>query len=60
MPRNFKTLANITVWILFIFGCLTILPIPFLGYNGTWTHSAVGIASLVLSVVTMKLRKSLD
>lgn len=63
MPPVFKTLASITVWILFVIGCLAILtqiPIPFLHGGGSWQYLAIGIASLVLSVFTMKIRKSLD
>jgi len=65
MPSYFKTLATITVWILFITGCLCILAsfiVPALDhyYSSDWLRLAVGVASLVLSVVVMKLRKSLD
>jgi hypothetical protein len=63
MPPIFKALATITVWILFITGCLVILtalPVPFFGFGGGWQCLAVGIASLGLAVVTIKLRKSLD
>ncbi len=63
MPHIFKALASITVWILFVTGCLVILtafPIPFLDFSGSWQRLAVGIASLVLSVVVMKLRKTLE
>jgi hypothetical protein len=64
MPPVFKALASITVWILFIVGCLmvlTIIPIPFLHYyGGGWQNIAVGIASLSLSVAVMKARKSLE
>ncbi len=63
MPPVFKALASITAWILFVTGCLSILtalPIPFLDYGGNWQRLAVGIASLVLSVVVMKIRKTLE
>ena len=63
MPPIFKALASITVWILFVTGCLVILtclPLPYLDFGGNWQRLAVGVASLVLSVVTMKLRKSLE
>lgn len=63
MPPVFKALASITVWILFIVGCLVILtalPLPYLDFGGNWQRLAVGIASLVLAVVTMKLRKTLE
>jgi hypothetical protein len=63
MPPVFKALASIIVWILFITGCLLILavlPIPYLDFGGNWQRIAVGIASLVLSVVVMKMRKTLE
>jgi hypothetical protein len=63
MPPIFKALASITVWVLFITGCLTILmalPIPYLDSGWNWQRMAVGIASLVLSVVVMKMRKTLE
>lgn len=64
MPRIFKTLASITVWILFIIGCLILLaqiPIICLGIRGgSWQYLALSIASLFLSVVAMKLIKTLD
>ncbi len=71
MPQIFKALASITVWILFIFGCLSLLG----GFARTFGAGAgmespelslvsayfgYGIVSLVLSVVTMKIRKSLE
>jgi hypothetical protein len=63
MPPIFKALASITVWILFIVGCLMILfalPIPFWNRGGSGYSWLVGIASLFLSAVTMKIRKSID
>ncbi len=71
MPPIFKALASITVWILFIFGCLSLLG----GFGRTFGASVgmespelslvsayfgYGILSLVLSVVTMKLRQMLE
>jgi len=64
MPPVFKALATITAWFLFIYGLLAILggfiicgmtPTSFEG----WIHQFVGIASLVLSVVVMKLRQGM-
>ena len=63
MPPIFKALATITIWILFITGCLVILtalPVPFFDFGGGWLHLAVGITSLGLAVVTIKIRQSLD
>ncbi len=72
MPQIFKALASITVWVLFVFGLLSLL----IGFARTFGASAgisgspelslisayfgYGIASLVLSVVTMKLRQMLE
>jgi hypothetical protein len=63
MPRYFKALATITVWILFIAGCLiilTALPLPYIHSSGSWQWPALGIASLFGAVVAMRLRKSLE
>ncbi|RJQ40868.1 MAG: hypothetical protein C4555_00855 [Dehalococcoidia bacterium] len=66
MPSTFKALASITVWVLFIFGLLSLVG-GFgriaAGSPSTFLMSAYfgfGVASLFLSVVTMKLRKMLD
>ncbi len=72
MPSIFKALASITVWVLFVFGCVAILmflvmgtitgvffgagPPPLTGFVG----AALGIASLILAVVAMKLRQMLE
>lgn len=64
MPSIFKTLATITVWILFIFGCLSLLggfvrifasgSLSLIG-----TYLGYGIVSLALSVVSAKLRQTM-
>jgi len=72
MPSIFKALATITVWILFIFGCLALLG----GFGRIVSYAlhyisgpsvrliggyfAMGILSLLFSVVAMKIRKMLD
>jgi len=72
MPPIFKALASITVWGLFILGWLFLLgtyigaavggalfgaePPPLCFFLG----NGVGIASLALSVVCMKLRQMLE
>ena len=66
MPPIFKALASITAWVLFIFGLLALLTAfvrifrggPSLGLM--WAYFGSAITSLFLSVVTMKLRKSLE
>ncbi len=70
MPSIFKALASITAWILFIWGCIGIL-IPTIAYfteigilNPPSTEMimswALATAVLVLAVVVMKLRHSLE
>jgi hypothetical protein len=64
MPPVFKTLATIAAWVLFIYGLLAIVGgLIICGMATTamvgWFHQFVGIASLVLSVVVMKLRQGM-
>lgn len=65
MPSIFKVLATIAVWILFVYGCLAILGgLIVCGMQTTglvgWLHLFSGVASLILSLVAMKLRKDLE
>ena len=70
MPSIFKALASITAWILFVFGCLSLLGglvrtvgAGMLGSPELALVSAYfgyGILSLILSVVAMKLRHMLE
>jgi len=70
MPPIFKALASITVWVLFIWGCVTVLTttinwlvlVGFIGEPGldAFIGWAVGTAQLVLAVVCMKLRQMLE
>jgi hypothetical protein len=66
MPSKFKVLATITVWILFVLGCIGVLFVcggiahrvggtPLI--IGAWFAS---ILSLIFAVVAMKLRKMLE
>jgi len=66
MPSIFKALATITVWILFVDGCIGVLFVcggianrvggtPLI--IGAWIAS---ILSLILAVVAMKLRQMLE
>ncbi|MBA7634745.1 hypothetical protein ES703_42335 [subsurface metagenome] len=69
MPSIFKALASITVWVLFIWGCVTIVSAT-VGYYisigiGAPTPAilmswGVGTVQLILSVVAMKLRQMLE
>jgi hypothetical protein len=72
MPQIFKALASITVWVLFIVGWLfLVLPTLMATLAGQMFHGApppwtvivglgLGIISLSLSVVAMKLRQMLE
>ncbi len=65
MPSIFKTLASITVWILFIFGCLSLLGGFARAFMGgelrlVSAYFGYGILSLILSVVAARLRKALE
>jgi high-affinity nickel permease len=71
MPQIFKALTSITVWILFIFGCLSLLG----GFARAFGASVgmdspelslvsayfgYGIVSLFLSVIAVKIRRGLE
>jgi hypothetical protein len=65
MPPIFKALATIVAWGLFVYGWLAILGgLVICGMQTThlegWLHQAAGVASLVLSVVVMILRKKME
>jgi hypothetical protein len=67
MPPIFKTLATITAWFLFIWGLILAvfdgLVLPLIGQitmTEAYFATGLGIASLILSVVAMKLRKMLE
>ena len=67
MPPIFKALATIAAWILFISGCLgVVLPAVarLIGGEAVALPSliawVIGITSLILSVVAMKLRQMLE
>jgi hypothetical protein len=66
MPSIFKALATITVWILFVYGCVGVLFVC-----GGVAHAVGGtpliidawvasILSLIFAVAAMKLRKMLE
>ncbi len=68
MQRTFKGIASITIWFLFILGLVLVvidgLVLPLVGWPITMTEAyfatGLGIASLILSVVAMKLRQMLQ
>ena len=70
MPPIFKALASVTVWILFVYGCLAVLggvvlcgmtiggaKVPDLA---ALLHPTIGVASLILSSVATWFRKALQ
>jgi hypothetical protein len=64
MPPVFKTLATITAWVLFIYGWLGILGglgccVMRISGPCAMLHPCIGVASLTLSVVVMKLRQGM-
>jgi len=67
MPPIFKALATITAWFLFILGLVLVvidgLVFPIIGrisMTDAYLATGLGIASLILAVVAMKLRKMLQ
>ena len=65
MPPIFKALASITVWILFINGCLGIVLSGVARLTTGETLGApiawgVAVVSLIAAVVAMKLRQMLE
>lgn len=70
MAPVFKTLASITVWILFVYGCLGILAgvvLCIMSVAGATVsdsaailHPSLGVASLILSSVAMWLRRAIE
>jgi hypothetical protein len=66
MPRIFKTLASIIAWVLFVFGALSLLGgfgriiggLP--AIDMMTAYFGFGIGGLFLSVVTMKLRQTME
>ncbi len=68
MPSKFKSLATIAAWVLFVFGLLRLLiglvmafsTGPTLAPTQVYLDFAVGVGSITLSVVVMRLRKMLE
>jgi hypothetical protein len=67
MPSVFKALATIAVWVLFIFGLLRLAIGLVMAFTsgpeqaamGAYLDFAVGVGSLILSVVAMRLRQAM-
>ena len=67
MPQIFKALASITVWALFIFGWIFTVHLPITSVTSGKPPDiaaaiifATGVASFILSVCAMKLRRMLE
>ena len=67
MPSIFKALATTVVWFLFVLGIILVvfdgILLPIIGQITmieAYFASGLGIACLILSVVAMKLRKTLQ
>jgi len=68
MPSVFKALATIAVWVLFIFGLLRLAIGLVMAFTSgpeevaiqTYLDFAIGVGSLTLSVVVMRLRQMLE
>ena len=70
MPPIFKALATISAWFLFIVGWLTVAVPLVMGLaigmdaegppEGIISLYQIGVASIILSVVAMKLRQKLE
>jgi hypothetical protein len=64
MPPIFKALTTIAAWVLFVYGWLGILGglgCCMMKISGPCAllHPCIGVASLILSVVAMKLRQGM-
>ncbi len=65
MPNIFKYMASVTVWVLFLFGLAALVAGFARAFNGgslpmVSAYFGYGIVSLFLSVVSARLRKTLD
>jgi hypothetical protein len=67
MQRIFKGVATITIWFLFILGLVLValdgIVFPIIGkitMTEAYFATGLGIASLILSVVAMKIRQMLQ
>ncbi len=63
MPRVFRSLASIVVWVLFVIGCIGVVHFyatAFMTGVPPMTCLGLTIASLFLSICAMKLRQMLE
>ncbi len=65
MKRTFASLTTIVVWVLFVFGAMVLAGwvlsvIPHFPFNVYFHYVPIGLGSLFLSAVAMKIRLSMD
>ena len=61
MPQVFKKLTTVIIWILFVTGCVCIPTAIWGMWNmQQWQVLAIGVASLFLSVITIKYKKTME
>lgn len=65
MPKIFKYMASVTVWVLFIYGLLALVAGFARAFSGASlpmvsAYFGFGIVSLFLSAVCTRIRKTLD
>jgi len=66
MPKVFKSLVEISVWILFIFGCILLINtivasiIGWLSPGLVMTGGGVAMASFALSAVVARIRQKME
>ena len=66
MPQVFKALVSISVWILFIFGCILLINTIVASIAGwispalTMTGGGIAMASFALSAVVARIRQKLE
>jgi len=68
MLKIFKTLLSIIVWVLFLFGLLRLLIGLIMAFSSgpnfpdlsVYLDFTIGVGSLILAAVAIKIRKSLD
>ena len=66
MPKVFKSLVEISVWILFIFGCILLINtivasiIGWLSPGLAMAGGGIAMASLALAAVVARIRQKMD
>ena len=66
MPQVFKSLVSISVWILFIYGCILLINTTVQSIIGglspalTMAGGGIAMASFILAAVAAKLRQMLE